>query len=126
MNGGPVLEYFKAWGDDPEATLVFSGYQAEGTLGNKIQRGYDKITLTDKGEKIDIPVKLNVHTSEGFSGHSDRIQLLHYVSKMKPNPERVLICHGEENKATNLATTIYKKYGMRTRALKNLETVRLY
>ncbi|MBS3816439.1 MAG: beta-CASP ribonuclease aCPSF1 [Candidatus Thermoplasmatota archaeon] len=126
MNGGPVLEYFKAWGDDPEATLIFVGYQAQGTLGSKIQRDYDKITLTEKGEKIDIPVKLNVSTCEGFSGHSDRIQLLHYISKMNPNPNRVLTSHGEESKATNLASTIYKKYGISTRAPKNLETIRLY
>ncbi|MFP4609211.1 MAG: beta-CASP ribonuclease aCPSF1 [Candidatus Aenigmatarchaeota archaeon] len=126
MNGGPVLEYFKAWGDNPEATLIFVGYQGEGTIGNKIQKGYDKITLTEKGEKIDIPVKLNIHTCEGFSGHSDRIQLLHYISKMQPHPNRVLVCHGEESKATNLASTIYKKYGINTRALRNLETVRLY
>jgi len=126
MNGGPVLEYFKAWGDDPEATLIFVGYQGEGTIGNRIQKGYDKITLTERGEKIDIPVRLNIHTCEGFSGHSDRIQLLHYISKMKPSPNRVLVCHGEESKATNLASTIYKKYGISTRALRNLETVRLY
>jgi len=126
MNGGPVLEYFKSWGDDPESTLIFVGYQGKGTIGNKIQRGYDKLTLTEKGEKIDIPVRLNVHTCEGFSGHSDRIQLLHYISKMQPTPDRVLVCHGEESKATNLASTIYKKYGISTRAIRNLETVRLY
>ncbi|MFP4185478.1 MAG: beta-CASP ribonuclease aCPSF1 [Candidatus Natronoplasma sp.] len=126
MNGGPVLEYFKAWGDEPEATLIFVGYQAEGTLGNKIQKGYDKVTMTEKGEKIDIPVNLNIYTCEGFSGHSDRMQLLHYISKMKPNPKKVLINHGEESKARNLASTIYKKYGIKTRAPRNLETVRLY
>ncbi len=126
MNGGPVLEYFKAWADDPESTLIFVGYQAEGTLGSKVQKEYDQISMTEKGEKIDIPVNLDIHTCEGFSGHSDRIQLLHYISKMNPNPNRVLVSHGEESKATNLASTIYKKYGMKTRAPRNLETIRLY
>ena len=126
MNGGPVLEYFKSWGDDPEATLIFVGYQAEGTLGNKIQRGYDQITMREKGKQIDIPVNINIYTCEGFSGHSDRIQLLHYVSKMDPNPNKVIINHGEESKATNLASTIYKKYKISTRSPRNLETVRLY
>ncbi len=126
MNGGPVLEYFKSWGDDPDSSLIFVGYQGQGTIGNKIQRGYDQITLTEKGETIDIPVKLNVHTCEGFSGHSDRIQLLHYISSMRPQPERVLVSHGEEGKCTNLASTIYKKYNIETRTPKNLETIRLY
>ncbi len=126
MNGGPVLEYFKAWGDDPESAIVFVGYQASGTIGDKIQRGYDRISLTEKGKTIDIDVKLRVHTCEGFSGHSDRIQLLHYISGMKPSPDRVIVSHGEEGKCTNLASTIYKKYGIETRTPRNLETVRLY
>ncbi len=126
MNGGPVLEYFKTWGDDPDSSIVFVGYQAEGTIGDKIQKGYDKLTMNDNGDTIDIDVNMKVHTCEGFSGHSDRIQLLHYVSNMNPNPERVIVSHGEEGKCTNLASTIYKKYGMETWAPKNLETVRLY
>jgi len=126
MNGGPVLEYFKAWGDDPDSAIIFVGYQADGTIGDRIQKEYDHITLTQNGDPIDIKVKLQVYTCEGFSGHSDRIQLLHYISGMKPNPERVIVSHGEEGKCTNLASTIYKKYGMETRTPKNLETVRLY
>ncbi|MFW5927786.1 MAG: MBL fold metallo-hydrolase RNA specificity domain-containing protein, partial [Thermoplasmatota archaeon] len=126
MNGGPVLEYFKAWGDDPESAIIFVGYQADGTIGDKIQKEYDHITLSQNGDPIDIKVNLKVYTCEGFSGHSDRIQLLHYISGMKPNPERVIVSHGEESKCTNLASTIYKKYGMETRTPKNLETVRLY
>ncbi len=126
MNGGPVLEYFKAWGDDPESAIVFVGYQAAGTIGDRIQKGYDHVTLTENGQPIDIKAKLRVHTCEGFSGHSDRIQLLHYISGMKPSPNRVIMGHGEEGKCTNLASTVYKKYGMETRTPKNLETVRLY
>jgi hypothetical protein len=126
MNGGPVLEYFKSWGDDPESSIIFVGYQANGTIGDRIQKNYDHITLTENGEPIDIKVNMDVYTCEGFSGHSDRIQLLHYVSSMKPNPNRVIVSHGEEGKCTNLASTIYKKYGMETRSPKNLETVRLY
>ncbi|MFO8109078.1 MAG: beta-CASP ribonuclease aCPSF1 [Thermoplasmata archaeon] len=126
MNGGPVLEYFKSWGDDPESGIVFVGYQASGTIGDRIQKGYDHVTLMESGNPIDINIKLRVHTCEGFSGHSDRIQLLHYISGMRPSPERVLTSHGEEGKCTNLASTIYKKYGIETRTPKNLETVRLY
>ncbi len=126
MNGGPVLEYFKAWGDDPESAIVFVGYQASGTMGDRIQKGYDHITLLENGAPIDIEVKMRVHTCEGFSGHSDRIQLLHYISSMRPPPERVIITHGEEGKCTNLASTIYKKYGIESRTPWNLESVRLF
>ena len=126
MNGGPILEYFKSWSADPESAIVFVGYQGAGTIGDRVQKGYDRITLLENGNPVDFNIKLRVHTCEGFSGHSDRIQLLHYVSGMKPSPERVIICHGEEGKCTNLASTIYKKYGMESRTPWNLETIRLY
>jgi len=41
MNGGPVMEYFKSWAQDKKNTMVFVGYQAEGTVGRKIQRGWN-------------------------------------------------------------------------------------
>lgn len=126
MNGGPVLEYFKSWGDDPASGIIFVGYQASGTIGDRIQKGYDHITLFENGKPLDINVKMRVHTCEGFSGHSDRIQLLHYVSGMRPPPEKVIINHGEEGKCINLASTIYKKYGIESRTPMNLESVRLF
>jgi len=42
MNGGPVMEYLKAFGPEEKNTLVFVGYQAEGTLGRRIQKGWKK------------------------------------------------------------------------------------
>jgi len=125
MNGGPVLGYFKAWAQEPKNTLMFVGYQAEGTLGRKIQRGWKEVTLQDKGNAVHIPVKLDVETCEGFSGHSDRHQLTNYVRTMDPRPERVIIGHGEPGKSIELASSLYKKFGIETRVPKNLETIRV-
>ena len=47
MNGGPVMEYFRSWVDNPKHSLVFVGYQADGTLGRRIQRGSQELTLSD-------------------------------------------------------------------------------
>ncbi len=125
MNGGPILEYFKHWADDSRNTLVFVGYQAVGTLGRRIQNGLKEVLMSLGGKPITIKVEMNIETIDGFSGHSDRRQLVQYIASMNPKPERVIICHGEENKCIDLAIGLHKRYGMETMALKNLEVVRL-
>jgi KH/beta-lactamase-domain protein len=125
MSGGPVLEYFKNWGDNPLHAILFVGFQAEGSLGRRIQRGTREVTLMDRGRTISVPIKLDVETIDGFSGHSDRMQLMNYVGSMDPRPERILVNHGEEFKCADLASSLYKKFGMETRAPMNLETLRL-
>ncbi|MDH2905987.1 MAG: beta-CASP ribonuclease aCPSF1, partial [Methanomassiliicoccales archaeon] len=125
MNGGPVLEYMKHWADDQNNTLIFVGYQAEGTLGRKIQRGIKELQMSERGQQIMVPVTLNTETVDGFSGHSDRRQLLNFVAGMEPKPSRIFLGHGEEYKCLELASTIHKKFGIDTKAPMNLETVRL-
>src|SRR2546425_977097 len=125
MSGGPILEYFKGWADNPLHALVFVGFQSEGSLGRRIQREAREITLTDRGQPLTLPIKMDVETVDGFSGHSDRLQLLNYVGTMEPRPERVIVNHGEEFKCSDLASGLYKKFGLETRAPMNLETIRL-
>lgn len=125
MNGGPVMEYFKAWAMDEKNTLIFVGYQAEGTLGRKIQKGWNEITWNERGNTQVINVKMTIETVDGFSGHSDRMQLVSYIGSLEPRPERIVICHGEESKCMDLASHTYKKYGIETRAPMNLETIRV-
>ncbi|UCE44788.1 MAG: beta-CASP ribonuclease aCPSF1 [Methanobacteriota archaeon] len=125
MNGGPVMEYFKAWCDDQTSTIVFVGFQADGTMGRKIQKGWSDISLNEKGKQISLKMKMDTETADGFSGHSDRRQLVNYVSTLEPRPERIIIGHGEDHKCSDLASTLYKKFGIETRAPLNLETIRL-
>ena len=125
MSGGPVLEYFKGWADNPLHALLFVGFQSEGSLGRRIQREAREITLNDRGNPLTLAIKTDMETIDGFSGHSDRIQLLNYVGTMDPRPERVIVNHGEEYKCSDLASSLYKKFGMETRAPMNLETIRL-
>lgn len=125
MNGGPIMEYFKEWADDPNNSLVFVGFQAEGTMGRKIQKGWNEISLNEKGKQINVDVKCNIETVDGFSGHSDRRQLMNYVATLDPRPERIVVCHGEEHKCLDFAGSVYKKFGIETRAPLNLETIRL-
>ncbi len=125
MSGGPVMEYFREWADDPKNTLVFVGYQSEGSMGRTIQRGRQDITLNHKGKSIPLNILMNRVTVDGFSGHSDRKQLMKYIASLEPRPDRIVIGHGEDRKCTDLASSIYKKFNIETKAPLNLETIRL-
>ncbi|KGK98595.1 hypothetical protein LI82_06905 [Methanococcoides methylutens] len=125
MNAGPVMEYFKAFAPDPNNTLVFVGYQADGTLGRRIQKGWKEIPLSSKNGAEVVQMNMDVQVVDGFSGHSDRKQLMDFFKKMKPQPERVFTEHGDERSCIDLASSLHKKYRLETRALTNLETVRL-
>lgn len=72
MNGGPVLEYFKALVSSENNTLAFVGYQADGTLGRRIQNGASSVTLSENGKSTKFDIKMNVENAEGFSGHSTK------------------------------------------------------
>ena len=125
LNGGPVMEYFKHWAEDPKNAMVFVGYQAEGTLGRRIQRGWNEVPMTDRGKAIAVKVRMQMENCEGFSGHSDRKQLNNYVHGISPKPERIIVLHGEESKVLEFSSSLHRKLNMETRAPRNLETIRL-
>ena len=125
LNGGPVLEYLKRLGPDERNTLVIVGYQAEGTLGRRIQKGWKELPLSVEGKTQTVKINLEVTTVDGFSGHSDRQQLMEYMRRIYPKPGRVITNHGEEGNCLDLASSIYKRYRIPTMAPMNLETVRL-
>ncbi len=125
LNGGPIMEYLRAYGPDEKNSLVFVGYQAEGTMGRRLQKGWSEIPVYSNGKSDIIKINLQVQTVDGFSGHSDRRQLMDYIKKMKPRPEHVLTEHGDEKSCLDLASSIYRKYRIETRAPMNLETIRL-
>jgi predicted metal-dependent RNase len=104
---------------------VFVGYQADGTLGRRIQKGWKEIPLSSKNGSEVVQMNMGVEVVDGFSGHSDRKQLMDFFKKMKPQPERVFTEHGDERSCIDLASSLHKKYRLETRALTNLETVRL-
>ncbi|RLF36166.1 MAG: beta-CASP ribonuclease aCPSF1 [Thermoplasmata archaeon] len=124
MNGGPVMEYFKEWASNEKNTIVFVGYQAEGTLGRKIQRGSSEIPLNISGNIVSLKIKMNVETCDGFSGHSDRRQLITFINNMSPRPERIIFNHGEESKCVDISSVVHKKFNLNTAAPMNLETIR--
>lgn len=75
----------------PECTVLFVGYQAEGTLGKKIMSGEKLVKIF--GEEI--AVNAEIKYLDAFSGHADRDGLLNWVGAMTKKPEQIFIVHGE-------------------------------
>ncbi|KZX49376.1 beta-CASP ribonuclease aCPSF1 [Haloarcula sp. K1] len=127
VTGGPVMSWLRLLGSDPDSTMAFVGYQAEGTLGRQIQRGQNEITLGDtSGPRAErVSLRLNVETVDGFSGHADRQGLESFVETMHPRPEKILCVHGDASTTNQLSSALYQKFNMRTHNPKNLETFRL-
>jgi hypothetical protein len=126
LTGGASLDYLYKMAEDPKNTLIFVGYQAEGSLGRRIQKGARTIAVTTKGGKAKaLNINMRVETVEGFSGHSDRNQLINYLKNLNSRPKQVLVCHGSKAKAVNFAAYISRKFKIKSEALNNLDAKRL-
>jgi len=126
LTGGPSYEYLKLMADDPKNTLIFVGYQGALSLGSKIQRGLKEIPIMgDDGRTKTLEIRMQVETAEGFSGHSDRTQLMAYLKNIRPYPERVITMHGDWGKTEELARSASLMLKKEGRAMCNLEAIRL-
>ncbi len=124
--GGPAITYLQEMAGDLKNTLIFVGYQSEGTLGRRIQKGWKEIPMkTENGRTTAITLQMEIETINGMTGHSDRNQLLGFISRLGAKPNKIVICHGENQKTIDLARTVHKLFRVETTAPKNLEVVRL-
>jgi KH/beta-lactamase-domain protein len=125
VTGGPIMSWLRHLGPDPDTNMVFVGYQAQGTLGRRIQNGRREVAMPDSRSRADnLSLNFGVETVDGFSGHADRQGLEDFVKTMNPRPEKVLCVHGDERSVQDLSSALYHDYNMRTFAPKNLETFR--
>ena len=123
--GGPSVWWLRQLAEDNKNMIVFVGYQAEGSLGRRVQKGWKEVPMEEKGKTVAVPINCEIFTVEGLSGHSDRKQLVNYISRLKQRPERVIVDHGEASKCIELARDLYKMFRVETLAPKLLETIRL-
>jgi predicted metal-dependent RNase len=101
LSGGPVLFYLEKLGPDPRNTIIFVGYQAEGTTGSKVIRGEKKVRIYDK----EVELKLRVESVK-LSGHADFNELVQFVKSVK-GLKKVFLMHGEK---TDLKEALEKDY----------------
>lgn len=100
-----------------ECSIVFVGYQADGTLGKAILDGNKKVKLF--GESIAVNAK--IYNLEGLSGHADKNGLIDWVDKLMVRPKEILLVHGDEKAQENFKDLLEaKKY--KTRIMNSFET----
>jgi metallo-beta-lactamase family protein len=107
--GGRVLHHLKHNLWRSECSVVFVGYQAEGTLGREIVDGAGSVELL--GERI--VVRARVHTLGGFSAHADQRELMDWISRFTSRPETFIV-HGEEQASLDFQSLVKERFHYRT------------
>ena len=123
--GGASVQYFKELCNDEKNAIIFVCYQAEGSLGRKVQRGERSINYTGGARREMMDIKLKVSTIEGLAGHSDRRELLNFLKRCSPRPKRIVVNRGESSRCLDLASTVHKQFRVETNAPRNLESIRI-
>lgn len=90
-----------------DSTILFVGFQAEGTLGRHILRGAEEVRIHGRPHRI----RARIAQIHGFSAHGDRSDLLDWLGGFRRTPEQLFLTHGEEDAAAALAVTIREKLG---------------
>ena len=99
LTGGRVLGHLRNLIDDPAATLLFVGYQGEGTLGAHLQAGATTVKLDGQVRQVHCKIR----SISGFSAHADESELLawlgHFAEGKKAGdagfPRTVFLVHGD-------------------------------
>jgi metallo-beta-lactamase family protein len=88
-----------------ENTVLFTGFQAKGTLGRILIEGADEVRIF--GQKV--PVRARIEKINGFSAHADQSELLRWVSWIENPLKKVFLVHAEKSAADPLAAKIRDK-----------------
>ncbi len=92
-----------------ESTVLFVGYQANGTLGRQLQDGKKEVKVL--GEEI--VVRAEIATLQGVSGHADKNGLLRWMDGFKPCPPQIFVNHGDHDQAEAFVATLKERYGVK-------------
>jgi len=103
--GGRIRHHFRHGLADPRNTVLFVGYQAEGTTGREILEGAKKVRMMG----LSIDVRADIKRIDSFSAHADYEELLKWINGFKKKPEKVFLCHGEEGSAEAFAKKLKKQ-----------------
>jgi len=101
-SGGRVLHHLYHRLSRENDTVLFAGYQAEGSRGRRILEGEPTVKIF--GEEI--PVKCQVRVINGLSAHADQSELLRWLKNFKGSPKMTFVTHGELESATSFSKKI--------------------
>jgi metallo-beta-lactamase family protein len=105
--GGRILHHLRKRLPDERNTVIFVGFQAEGTRGRRLIDGEKEIKIF--GEMV--PVRARVERLDNLSAHADYREILRWLGGFKRAPEKVFLVHGESAAAESLKEKIIEKFG---------------
>ncbi len=123
--GGASVEYFKHFASNKNNKICFVCYQGVGSLGRQVQDGFKQVKMNIDGKEEIIEINMEIVSITGLTAHAGRNELLEFVNRCQPRPNRIIINHGEQSKCLDLASSIYKLHHIETNVPRNLETIRL-
>jgi metallo-beta-lactamase family protein len=91
LSGGRALEYLKAYVNDRRTTVLFVGYQAEGTRGKAMLSGEKTIKIHGENYHVNAEIK----EASSFSGHADRSEILQWLKNFSSIPKKIFLNHGD-------------------------------
>ncbi|NLZ62293.1 MAG: MBL fold metallo-hydrolase [Lentisphaerae bacterium] len=100
--GGRIKHHLTHNIERPESTVLFVGYQANGTLGRIILDGEKRVRIL--GEMYDVQAR--IERIFGFSAHADQAELLRWLSSISNTPRKVFVTHGEPDAAKTFAEVL--------------------
>jgi metallo-beta-lactamase family protein len=130
LTGGRIMHHLKDFLPDPACTLLFIGYQGEGTLGRHLQTG----GTTARIDGVEYPVRCRVRSISGFSAHADEHELDHWLANFvraggvggaDGRPKRVFVVHGDPDAAEAFAARNRKSTGLQVEVPTYMETATL-
>ncbi|MCC5932501.1 MAG: MBL fold metallo-hydrolase [Cyclobacteriaceae bacterium] len=120
--GGRIMHHLYNRLQRSNDTLLFVGYQAEGTRGRRIADGEKTIKMFG----LDVPVECHVEKMDGLSAHADVDELFTWLSGFEESPKMTFCVHGEKAVATRFAERINADLGWNARVPEMNESVDLF
>jgi len=121
VTGGRIKHHIVNNITRPESTILFVGYQAEGTPGRALLDGAREIRLLGRTHRV----KAHIEKIDGFSAHTDCDGLLAWLSDIRVPPRCVFVTHGEESAALSFARFLNERTGWTTEVPRYKDTVEL-
>lgn len=106
-NAGRIKHHLRQNIGRSQNTILFVGYQGQGTLGRRILDGEPEVRIHGQPYRV----RAQVRQITGFSAHADQQALLRWVGNFRRQPRRMFLTHGEESAATTLAALLREKHG---------------
>lgn len=121
VTGGRVLHHLAQRLPDPRNTVIFIGFQAQGTRGFTIKSGAAEVKIF--GEIV--PIRAQVTAFEQFSDHADTPELLYWLRTFSRKPGATYLVHGDPAASAQLRDTLTKELGWHVQVAQWMEKVQI-